>query len=63
MATSTLGHCTPLLTLGIIATHEENGHHPTCRRGERSSSYLLQDKPQLFKEKSKEPKLFFIFGN
>lgn len=63
MATSTLGHSTPLLTLGIIAAHEENGHHPTCRRGKHRSSHLLQDKPQLFKEKSKEPKLFFIFGN
>lgn len=35
MATGTLGHSAPLLTLGIIAAHEEDGHHPTCRRGEQ----------------------------
>lgn len=29
VATSTLGHSTPLLALGVIAAHEEDGHHPT----------------------------------
>lgn len=61
MATRTLGHSAPLLTLGIIAAHEEDGHHPTCRRGEQGGSHLLQDKPQLFKKQTNEPKPFSIF--
>lgn len=56
MATSTLGHSAPLLTLGVIAAHEEDGHHPTWGRGEHSSSYLLQDSLQRFKNRCKEPK-------
>lgn len=29
MSTSTFGHGAPLLAVGIIATHEKDGHHPT----------------------------------